>query len=397
MQRFEEVPFRIDAGNRAEGAPEKSASAAVENRTKIKRLKILIVAPTLDVFLGGQAIQAARLAEKLNQEPNISADIQSIGPKFLPRLQRIKYLRTLLRGVKFLFDIVTKIPSYDIIHIFSAAHFSFLLTPTPAVLVAKLFGKKTVLNYRSGQIDEHFAVWERSLRPTLKLFDKIVVPSGYLVDEFAKYEFEAEAVHNFVNLERFHFRERRALRPVFLSNRLLEELYNIPCILRAFAVIQEKYPQARLVVASFGDRRAMLEDLARELKLENVEFVGKIEQEKMPDLYDEIDIYLNSPNTDNMPGSLIECYASGVPVVTTNAGGIPYILEHEKTGLMVAVNDHEALARQALRLLEDQNLADEIVKNGREYCRMFTWERVRADWLKVYGELAPETVDKHSA
>jgi len=302
-----------------------------------------------------------------------------------------------LRGVKYLFDISTKIPRYDIIHICSAAHFSFLLTPTPAVLVAKLFGKKTILNYRSGQIEQHFAGYERSLRATLKLFDKIVVPSGYLVDEFKRYGFEAQAVHNFINLERFSFRKRAPLRPVFLLNRLLEELYNIPCILRAFAVIQKKYPKARLIVASFGDRRETLENLAAELKLENVEFVGKIEQEKMPDLYDRTDIYLNSPNTDNMPSSLIECYAAGVPVVTTKAGGIPYILQHEKTGLMVDVNDCESLAREAMRLLENQALADEIVENARAYCKNFAWARVRAEWLKVYDELAPETIDKHSA
>ncbi len=64
-----------------------------------KPLKILIIAPTLDIFLGGQAVQAARLLEKLNQEPNIQADIQSIGPVFFPTLQTIKYLRTFLSSV----------------------------------------------------------------------------------------------------------------------------------------------------------------------------------------------------------------------------------------------------------------------------------------------------------
>ena len=205
---------------------------------------------------------------------------------------------------------------------------------------------------------------------------------------FAEYGFEAQSIYNFVNVDRFKFRQREKLRPVFFSNRLLEELYNIPCILRAFAIIQAKYPNAKLIVASFGNKRESLENYAKELKLNNVEFVGKVNQAQMAELYGEVDIYLNSPNTDNMPGSLIECYASGVPVVTTGAGGIPYILEHEKTGLMVKINDHEALAQEAMRLLENDKLAQEIIANGHDASQKFSWEKVRIEWLAVYDKLA---------
>jgi glycosyltransferase involved in cell wall biosynthesis len=157
--------------------------------------------------------------------------------------------------------------------------------------------------------------------------------------------------------------------------------------LRAFGIIQEKYPQARLIVASFGDQRANLENYARELNLKNVEFIGRVEQDKMPELYDTVDIYLNSPNTDNMPGSLIECYASGVPIVTTNAGGIPYISEDEKTVLMVEINDHEALARQAVRLLEDETLAQRLIEGGQASLGRFSWEKVRSEWLRLYESI----------
>lgn len=358
-----------------------------------KPLKILIIAPTLDAGIGGQSVQAARLLEKLREEPDLQVDIQSISPKFLPAVQRVKFARTLVTIPKFLFDIVRRIPKYDIIHVFAASHLSFVLTPTPAVLAARVFGKKTLLNYHSGQIKRHFANWGATLRPTLRLFDKIVVPSGYLVDKFGEYGFDARAIYNSVDVERFDFRARKTLRPIFLSNRALEELYNVECTLRAFAIIQKKYRQARLIVAGAGERRASLENLARQLKLENVRFDGKIEPEKMPALYDEADIYLNSPNTDNMPVSIIEAYASGIAVVTTNAGGIPYIVEHEKTGLTVDVGDYQALAREAIRLLEDADLTARLTGNARRYCRNFTWENVRGEWLDVYGELSEKMRD----
>jgi glycosyltransferase involved in cell wall biosynthesis len=142
------------------------------------------------------------------------------------------------------------------------------------------------------------------------------------------------------------------------------------------------------VLAGDGYLRAELEALARELNLRNVEFLGRVEPARMHELYDAADIYLNSPNIDNMPGSIIEAYASGLPVVTTNAGGIPYIVTNGKTGLMVERDDHEAMAGAALRLLEDQQLATLIARAAYDECRKYRWQAVREEWLGLYRELA---------
>ena len=332
-------------------------------------------------------MQISRLLAGLNNEPGIVADLQTIAPRFLSGLQKIKYVRTVLRGTKFLYDITRRIPRYDIIHICSAAHLSFLLTPTPAVLLSRVYGKKTILNYRSGQLEEHYRNWRRSLMPTLGLFDRIITPSDYLVDVFVGYGVNAFSISNMIDAEQFIFRDRVPLRPVFFANRLLERLYNVPCILRAYRILQDRYPEAELVIAGHGDQRGYLENYARELALRNVTFAGKVSQERMAQLYNEADIYLNSPDTDNMPGSLLECYASGLPVVTTNAGGIPYILEHEKTGLMVPLNDHESLAREAVRLIEDSGLAKKLIANARLAVTKYSSERVVSEWVSLYKEL----------
>jgi glycosyltransferase involved in cell wall biosynthesis len=74
-------------------------------------------------------------------------------------------------------------------------------------------------------------------------------------------------------------------------------------------------------------------------------------------------------------------------VVTTDAGGIPYIVTHEESALIVPCNDHEAMARNAIRLLEDDSLAVKLGTIGREYCRRFTWLSVRDAWLATYHGL----------
>ncbi len=354
-----------------------------------KPLKVLIVAPALPI-IGGQTVQAARLLEKFQKEQNLQVDLQPINPRFFPRLQEIKYVRTILTLIKYISDLLVKTPRYDIIHIFSASYYSFLLAPTPAVLIARLFGKKTILNYHSGEAADHLKTWEKSAIPTVRLFDTVIVPSGYLVDVFADFELKAQKVFNFVETERYRFRERKPLRPVFLSNRNFESHYNIACILQAFALIQKNFPEAQIFVAGDGYEKTKLHRLAEELNLRNIEFLGAVPPEKMPEIYDRADVYLNSPNIDNMPISVIEAFSCGLPVVSTNAGGIPYIVENEKTGLLVEMNDHEALARAAMRILESDELAQRIIAAARQECARYSWENVRGDWLKIYQNLASQ-------
>jgi glycosyltransferase involved in cell wall biosynthesis len=354
-----------------------------------KPIKVLMVAPALPI-IGGQTVQAARLLEKFQEEPGVQVDLQPINPSFFPRLQKIKYVRTILTSIKYISDLLIKIPRYDVIHIFSASYYSFLLAPTPAVFIARLFGKKTILNYHSGEAADHLKIWKRTAIPTIRLFDKVIVPSGYLVDVFADFELKAQKIFNFVETERYHFRERKPLRPIFLSNRNFEAHYNIACILRAFSRIQENIPEAQMFVVGNGVKKAQIHQLAEELNLRNIEFLGPISPEKMPEIYERADIYLNSPNIDNMPISVIEAFSCGLLVVSTNAGGIPYIVENEKTGLLVEINDHVGLAHAAMSILESDESAQKIIAEAHKECDKYTWESVGVEWLKIYQELVSE-------
>lgn len=354
-----------------------------------RRLRVLMIAPSLDM-LGGQSRQCARLRGHLQQEPSLDVVFQPVNPR-LPRpfrkLQSIKYLRTIVTTLLYWAQLVSRAWRYDILHVFSASYYSYMLSAMPAIIVGKLYGTKVILNYRSGEAEDHLRNWRTAL-PSIRLADVIVVPSGYLVDLFARFGLKARPIHNIVELDRFRFRERRPLRPVFLTSRLLEPLYNVGCVLRAFALIQKQVPEASLTVAGEGWMRAELEQLARDLDLRHTKFIGGVPFEGMPEMYDSGDIYLTATDLDNMPSSIVECLAAGLPVVTTDAGGIPYIVAHEETCLMIARNDHEAMAVSALRLLADQELAARIARNAREHCRKFSWPAVQQEWLKLYHEIA---------
>jgi L-malate glycosyltransferase len=350
-----------------------------------EKLKIALVAPSMK-NVGGQSIQAQRLLDRFSADQKIELVFVPNDPETV--FQNVKFLRTIFASFKFWLLLLGAIPKTKIVHVFSSGTTSYIISTLPALFLAKLFGRKTILHYHTGEAEKHLRDWKLTAKPTIKMFDEIVVPSQFLVDVFARFNLRAKAIFNFVEGEKFVFRARRPLRPVFLSNRNFEPHYQVTDVLRAFRLIQDRYSDARLLIAGSGSQEKELKELAGELKLKNAEFLGKIENREMPKLYDHADIYLNSSVVDNMPLSIIESFASGTPVVSTDAGGIPYICEHGETALLARVGDYENLAREAVRLLEEEALGRKIIENARRECVKYLPETVGAHWLEIYQDLA---------
>lgn len=354
-----------------------------------KPLRIMVVGPSLDI-LGGQAVQAARLIARLREDPSLKVDFLPINPRcpgILRKLQAIKYVRTFVTSVFYVFSLLARVPEYDVLHIFSASYFSFVLAPTPAILIGKIFRKKMLLNYHSGEAEDHLRRWPSAVA-TLRLVEEVVVPSDYLVRVFSKFGLKACAINNLVELHNFTFRERSPLEPVFLSNRNLEKHYGVDNVLRAFALIQKQLPGARLTVAGDGSQRGPLESLARELRLRNTDFVGQVEHDAIRSQYHSADIFLNASEIDNQPLSILEAFACGLPVVTTNAGGIPDMVSDGVNGLLVGCGDDNALAEGAIRLLNDPKLVEIITHNALAECEKYSWLSVGPKWVESYHSLA---------
>jgi glycosyltransferase involved in cell wall biosynthesis len=351
-------------------------------------MEVLLVAPSLDI-LGGQAVQASRIRKAMEGVPGVDLMFLPINPR-LPRplgwLKKIPYLRTFANFIHYLLLLLPRAARADLLHVFAASYWSYSLWTLPALLVGRLFGKKVILNYRDGQCADHMRTW-RSALPTVRLAHAVVVPSGYLVDVFAEFGVSAREIRNFIDVTRFQWRERGPLRPEFMTNRILEPLYNISCILRAFRKIQDRYPEASLTIAHDGPLRESLEAEAGELKLANVRFLGRVPPAEVPALYNAAEIYLTTPNVDCMPGSLLECMASGLPIVATKAGGIPYIVQHEETALLVPLDDDEAVAHCCFRLLDDPQLGRRLAARGRQELARYTPVESRDRWVALYREL----------
>ena len=353
-------------------------------------IRVAIVAPSLRI-LGGQAVQADRLIRAWDGDPVVQArlvPVNPLPPKPFRWLLRVKYARTLVTELTYIPLLVRELARADVVHVFSASYASFLLAPLPAILVARALGRPVILNYRSGEAPDHL---RRSAiaRRTIAAVDDNIVPSSFLVEVFKAYGIRASIIPNLVDVDRFTFKCRAPLRPRLLSTRNFEPLYNVACTLRAFRVVQDRWPDAALTLVGGGPDEAMLRKMTAELGLRHVTFAGRVPPDGIAGYYAASDIYIQSPNIDNMPTSVIEAYASGLPVVSTAAGGVPAILNDGEEGLLARLDDHQALADGVLRLLDDRDLGARLARAAYARCHGCTWPSIREQWLGAYrGVLA---------
>jgi glycosyltransferase involved in cell wall biosynthesis len=351
----------------------------------VRKLNVALVAPTLDI-LGGQAVQADRLLRQWNGDAEVEAWLVPVNPPFPPPLRfarSIKYLRTIVNELIYIPTLVVHLRRADVVHIFSASYVSFLLAPLPAILIARLLGRPVVMNYRSGEARDHLA---RSLvaRWALRSVASNVVPSRFLVDVFEGFGIKANMIPNLVDMNRFAFREREQLRPRLLSTRNFDGLYNVACTIRAFHVVQQRFPEATLTLVGGGKEEERLRALVRALGLRGVTFAGPIDPDEIARSYADHDIYLQSPDIDNMPTSVIEAFACGLPVVSTEAGGVPAILTHRVHGLLAPLGDYETLGQHVVELVTTPAAARQYVRAARESIQGCTWAAVRDRWLNAY-------------
>ena len=353
-------------------------------------LRVALVAPSMKI-LGGQAVQAERLLRGWADDPEVRTWLVPTNPP-LPGLLRaaadVKYARTIVTQVTFWPLLVREIRRADIVHSFSASYSSYVISTLPAMIVGRLLRRPVLVHYHSGEAPDHLARSGLARWTLAHLADLIVAPSAFLREVFRGFGLHADVVHNTVDFDRFPFRTRGTLRPRILSTRNLEKDYNVACTLRAFAVVQGRYPDASLTVVGDGRQRPALESLARDLGVRQVRFAGRVPPAEIPRYYDEADVYVQTPDIDNMPLSVLEAYASGAPVVATNVGGLPAMLTDGEHGLLAPANDHAAVAARIIDLLEDPERAGRLAANAHERCRQYTWTAVRPQWVAVYRRLA---------
>lgn len=354
----------------------------------LKDLPMALVGP-LPPPSGGMANQTRQLARLLEGE-GIRVELVQVNAPYRPAWAgTVKGLRAGFRLLPYLAALWRAAGRVRLIHVMANSGWSWHLFAAPAVWIGALRGAAVVVNYRGGEAEAFFQRAWPWVRPTLKRAAAVVVPSGFLEAVFARRGVATRIVPNIIDLERFSPQPRPAgpAGPVLVVARNLEPVYDIATALRAFALLHGRWPAARLTVAGSGPLRSELEALAGALGMAAaVTFTGRLDNDRMAALYREADLMLNPSLADNMPISILEAAACGVPVVSTDVGGIPHLVTDGRSALLVKPGDPRAMAAAALRVLEDTDLAARLREAGLELAQQYTWPAVRRRLFAVYHD-----------
>ncbi len=340
---------------------------------------------------GGMANQCEQLVRLLRQD-GIEAELVRNNAPYRPDwVGQVPGLRAVFRLVPYLYRLWVAAGRAQVVHILANSGWAWHLFAAPAAWVGHLRGAGVIINYRGGNADRFFAKAPRHVLATLARADARVTPSGFLRRVFERYGLDATIVPNIVDLSRFRHVERPDFgnAPHLVVTRNLEPIYDIATSIRAFALVRQAFAGARLTVAGSGPELVRLRGLTAELGLEDcVDFCGRVDNAAIPALYASADCMLNPSTVDNMPISILESFASGVPVVSTNAGGIPDLVEDGVSGLLVPVGDAAAMAQAALHVLSEPLLAARLREAGLTAAEAYAWPTVRDQWLRVYRSVA---------
>lgn len=215
-----------------------------------------------------------------------------------------------------------------------------------------------------------------------------ISPSMYLMNAFKEEGYtNLSYIPNTIELKNYPFLLRKNLKAKLFWLRSFSKIYNPLLALEIVEGLLKKNIDVSLCMVG-PEKDGTLAECKKIAKQKNlpISFPGKLEKKDWISLSKEYDIFINTTNFDNMPVSVIEAMALGLPVISTNVGGLPYLIDHENNGLLVPPNDPQVFVDEILKLLENSQLGEQLAVNARKKVEAFDWEQVKELWSEVLNE-----------
>jgi glycosyltransferase involved in cell wall biosynthesis len=336
--------------------------------------------------LAGMPIQAFNTIDILRRENHTVFEINTN-----PQVSKIYPINQFLRSFVFYIRFFTILPVIDTLIIYANRSRSFYIFSLFPIIIGKLMGKNVIVEFKSGGTPHFLDRWGWLLLPVLNLPDLYIEPSEYLAGYMSSKGFKARVVPDVIRLNRFNneVREKPEGCNLIVTRNLDSEIYGIDVILKAFPIIKKEIPEAELWILGSGPLLNKYKRFSEKLPVDSssIQFLGFIERDNIPDLYDRANILLNASREDNTPNSLFEAMASGLPIVTTPAQGIKHIVKNNQTGLLFTENDHQELADKVIELYNNHNLYHRLSRNALKDVYKLVWDYERDGLTKlIFGD-----------
>ena len=251
--------------------------------------------------------------------------------------------------------------------------------------------KPYVLTLRGGNLPVFAKRWPRRVRRLLQSAEVVTTPSEFLREQMAPYRSDLRLQLNPIDLDLYRFETRHRPQPRLVWLRAFHSIYNPSLAAEVVALLIKDIPDVSLVMYGHdkgdGSLQTMRQLATRLGVSERIETPGGVSKSEVPDRLSAGDIFLNTTNVDNTPISVLEAMASGLCVVSTNVGGIPYLLEHEQDGFLLPPGDAQAMAAAVRRILTEPGLAEKLTANARKKAERFDGSAILQQWEKILAEV----------
>jgi len=267
-----------------------------------------------------------------------------------------------------------------IIDVFSTKAFIFA---AGIIMIAKIYNIPYIPVFRGGNLGERYRQYPKVFHFLFNGADTIICPSVYLKNYFQEFPFNMQIIPNYIDLGRYKFKERSSIKPKLLWVRSIHSIYNPAMAISVLGAVLKRYPEAQLCMVgpTKDDSIKVVQNMITSLKVKSkVTITGQMSKVEWIALARNYDIFINTTNIDNNPVSLLEAMALGLPIVSTNAGGIPYLIENKITGLLVKPKDVDAMVDSIFNLLDGKINGQIIARNARDKVSEFDKMNIIKFW-----------------
>ena len=290
---------------------------------------------------------------------------------------------TFFRLLEMCYDLVryrSKV-DYVLIDTFSTSNFYYALLTSQ---LCRLLSLKYLPILRGGNLPYRLKQNPRLSSLIFKNSYQNIAPSGYLKYEFEKEGFKTILIPNVIPIANYTFKERKKIAPKLLYVRAFAKIYNPTMAVEVLKELKKTYPKAILCMIG-PDKDGTLDDvlqLINTYKLQDsIEITGVLSKEEWHKKSEDYDIFINTTNVDNTPISIIEAMVLGLPIVSTNVGGLPYLIENNRDGILVDKNNAIAMSMRIIEIVDKNSIS--LAKKARIKAESFDWSSVRNQWLNI--------------
>lgn len=307
-----------------------------------------------------------------------------------PVIKVSKHVGKIFRFVDTIFTIVKSSSQYSIAIVPLYGGPASLFWAEAATTVLKLLKKKVVIVVHGGSIPLRLKTKEaRGYLRVVKKADVIACPSNYIIEALKEHQVKSILIENVLNLDDYSFHSKEKFNPKILWMRTFEDVYNPLMAVKVFVQLKLIFSDAKMVMA--GHDRGMFQqtiDLAKQLEVfDSIEFPGYISNQQKNNFAEDFDFYICTNQIDNAPVTIIEMMALGLPIITVDSGGIPFIVENNVTGKVMKYDDVDAMVDAIKFIIENPEEGKRIIANAKEYAKQYGEASVIKKWKNVFDQL----------